>query len=178
LGIFKSQRFPQGDLSLSFGGIALVVHVWAILNILIILPAWMLRASIWELAGAISYPLVAALLESSILWIGMVALSYILPKKWLADKFAVLSSSMVWFLCFWAIVLLGGFVRVLELSLTQILIGLFLVILSFGDLYYLVRRYERLEHRIKRLIRSVAILAYFYVFIDLLGVVVIVIRNL
>jgi hypothetical protein len=178
LGIFKSQRFPQGDLSLSFGGIALVVHLWAIMNILIVLPAWKLRASIWELVGAISYPLVAALVESSILWIGFVALGYIFPKKRFADKFAVLSSTMVWLLGFWAIVLRGGFVRVLELGLKQILIGLILVIFSFGDLYCLVRWYEHLEHRIKKLIQSLAILAYIYVLIDLLGVVVIVIRNL
>lgn len=178
MGIFKSQRLPQGDLQLSYGGIAFVVHVWAFINILAILPVWVLRTSIWELAGAISYPLVEALLESSILWIGFVALSYLLPKKWLAVKFAVLSSALAWLLCLWVIFFHYQYERILEWGSTQILLGVLLVIFSFEGLHWLIQRYERFEKILKRLVRAIAILTYCYVLFDLLGLVVIVVRNI
>lgn len=178
LGIFKSQRLPPGDLWLSFGGIALVIHVWAITHILIKMPLWQLRMNIWELVGAISYTLVDALLESSIFWIGFVVLSYILPKKWLADKFAVLSSVLVWLLCFWAIYFQIEFNHVLEWGPKQILLGILLVVISCIDLYWLIHRIKSLEDGIKRFVRPLAILAYCYVLFDLLGLVIIVVRNL
>ena len=57
MGIFKSRKVSSADLSLAFGAIAFPIHVWAIINILIIFPAWLLRLSLWELAGAVGYPL-------------------------------------------------------------------------------------------------------------------------
>ena len=81
MGIFKSRRLSRGDLSLSFVAIAFPVHVWAIINILDFLPAWLLRLSTWELAGVISYPLVDALLESCILWVVLVALGFVAAQE-------------------------------------------------------------------------------------------------
>ena len=163
---------------LSFGAIAFPVHVWAIINILVIFPAWLLRLSIWELAGAISYPLVFALLESSILWIGLVALSYVLPRKWLADKFVALSSVLVWLLAAWAALVQFIYERILQWGLEQILPGLLLVAFSFGLVYWLVQRHGRLEGLIKRLTQGLAVLTYLYMIFDLLGLVVVIIRNL
>lgn len=177
MGIFNSRRLSPGDLSQSFGAIAFPVHVWAIINILAILPVWLLRASIWELAGVISYPLVDALLESCILWIGLVILGFILPKKWLADKFVVLSSVLVWLLAAWAALAQFFYDSLLQWGLTQILPGLVLVVLSFGLVYWLVQRRGRLEGWIKRLTQGLAVLTYFYVIFDLLGLAVVIIRN-
>jgi len=178
LGIFKDRRLSPGDLSLSFGAIAFPIHVWAIINILAIFPAWLLRLTIWELAGAISYPLVDALLESSILWIGLVLLSYMLPKKWLADKFVALSSVLVWVLAAWAVLVQFIYGLILQWGPQQVLPGLLLVAISFGLVYWLVKRHEKLESFIKRLTQGLAVLTYFYLIFDLLGLVVIIIRNL
>jgi hypothetical protein len=137
--------------------------------------------TIWELAGAISYPLVEALLESSILWAGFVGLSYILPKKWLADKFAIISSASAWLLCFWAILLQSEYVEfehVLEWGPKQFLFGFLLVIIAVIDLNLLIHRIKSLEDRIKRLTQAFAILAYCYVLFDILGLVIILVRNM
>jgi hypothetical protein len=178
LGIFKNQRLSAGDLSLSFGAIAFPVHVWAIINILVIFPAWLLRLSIWELAGAIGYPLVAALLESSLLWMGLVGLSHLLPRKWLADKFVAFSSVLVWLLAAWAVLVQYIFDHILQWGPGQLLPALLLVIFSFGLVYWLIRRYGRLEDWIKKLTQGLAVLTYFYIFLDLLGLVVVILRNL
>ena len=178
MGIFKDRRLSPGDLSLSFGAIAFPIHVWAIINILAIFPAWLLRLTIWELAGAISYPLVDALLESCILWIGLVGLSYVLPKKWLADKFVTLSSALVWLLAAWAALVQFIYVQILQWEPQQVLPGLLLVAISFGLVTWLVQRYGRLEGLIRRLTQGLAVLTYFYLIFDLLGLAVVIIRNL
>ncbi len=177
MGIFKSRRLPPGDLSLAFGAIAFPLHVWAIVNILVIFPAWLLRASLWELVGVVSYPLVDALLESCILWIGLVGLSYVLPKKWLANKFAALSSVLVWLLAAWAVLAQFTFDSILQWGPGQMLPALLLVVFSFGLVYWLVQRYGRLEGWIRRLTQGIAVLTYFYLTFDLLGLAVVIMRN-
>jgi hypothetical protein len=178
LDIFKRRRLSSRDLFLSFGAIAFPVHVWAIINILYILPAWLLRFSIWELAGAIGYPLVDALLESSLLWIGLIVLGYILPRKWLADRFVALSSVLAWLLAAWAVLAHFIYKIIQQLGLEQVLPGLLLVAFSFCIVYWLVQRSGRLEHRIIKLTQGLEVLAYFYVIFDLLGLVVVILRNL
>ena len=165
-------------MALSFGAIAFPVHVWAIINILAILPAWLLRLSIWELAGVISYPLVDALLESGILWMGLVGLSFVLPRKWLADKFVALSSALAWLLAAWAALVQFIYDRMLQWGPEQMVPGLLLVAVSFGLVYWLVQRYGRLEGWIKRLTQGLIVLTYFYMIFDLLGLVVVILRNL
>ena len=165
MGIFKSRRLSPGDLAQSFGAIAFPLHVWAIVNILAILPAWLLRSSIWELAGVISYPLVDALLESVVLWIGLVLLSFVLPRKWLANKFVALSSVLVWVLAAWAVLVQFSYDSILEWSLGQMAPGLLLIILSFGLVYWIVQRQGRLESWIKRLTQGLAVLTFFYLII-------------
>lgn len=178
MDILKYRKISPGDLLLSFGAIAFPLHVWAILNLLAIFPAWLLRLSIWELAGAVSYPLLDALLESCVLWIGWVVLGFVLPRKWLADKFVALSSALVWILAAWAVLVQFIYDRLLQWGPAQLIPGLLLVMFSFGLVYWLIVRYKRLEDRIKRGAQGLAVLAYIYVIFDLLGLAVVIIRNL
>jgi hypothetical protein len=178
LDISRRRKLSSGDLFLSFGAIAFPVHVWAIINILYILPAWLLRFSIWELAGAIGYPLVDAFLESCLLWIGLVALSFMLPKKWLSDKFVAMSSSMVWLLAAWAVLVQFIYKSILQWRFEQVLLGLLLVTFSFCLVYWMVQKYGRLEGWFKSLAQNLSVLSFFYVIFDLLGLAVVIIRNL
>ena len=178
MAIFNSRRLSPADLALSFGAIAFPLHVWAIINILAILPAWLLRLSLWELAGVISYPLVDALLESAILWIVAVGLSFVLPRKWWADKFVALSSALAWLLAAWAVLAQFIYDRILLWGPGQIIPGLLLVVFSFGLVYWLVQRYGRLEGWIKGLAQRLVVLTYLYIVFDLLGLVVVILRNL
>jgi len=178
LATSKVRRLAAGDLSLSFGAIALPLHVWAILNILAIVPAWLLRASLWELAGVISYPLVDALLESAILWIVLVGISFILPRRWLADRFVALSGIIVWILAAWAVLVQFIYGDLLQWSTGAILAGMLLVLVSLGLVYWLVHRSPRLEGWIKKGFQGLSVLTYVYMAFDVLGLVVIVLRNI
>ncbi len=178
MGIFKSRRLSPGDLSLSFGAIAFPVHVWAIINILDLLPG--LAAALIGLGAGGSHrlSLVDALLESCILWIGLMALGFVLPRKWLADKFVALSSALAWLLAAWAVLVQFIYESILQWGPEQMIPGLLLVAFSFGLVYWLVQRYGRLDGWIKRLAQGLMVLTYFYVVFDLLGLVVVVLRNL
>jgi hypothetical protein len=167
-----------GDLLLSFGAIAFPVHVWAIINILVIFPAWLLRLSIWELAGAISYPLVVALLESFLLWMWLVLISYLFPRKWMANKFVALSSVLVWLLTAWAVLVQFIFDRIIQWGPGQLIPGLLLVTFSFGLVTWLIHRFERMEGWIKRLTEGLAVLTYLYILFDLMGLIVVILRNI
>jgi hypothetical protein len=178
LAISKRPRLTPTDLSLSFGAIAFPVHVWTIINILVIFPAWLLRLSLWELAGAISYPLVEALLESGLIWLVLVGASFVLPRKWLADKFVVLASALVWLLAAWAILAQFNLVRLLQWGPLQWVPGLIVVVLSFGLVIWLIHRFARVESTIKTIVQRLAVLTYIYIIFDVLGLLVIILRNL
>ena len=178
MGISKNRRLSSGDLSLAFVAIAFPVHVWAIINILNFLPSWLLRLSAWELAGVIGYPLVDALLESCLLWLVLVILGLVLPRKWLADKFVALSSALSWLLAAWVVLVQFIFGSILRWGPGQMIPGLLLVAFSFGLVYWLVKRYGRLEGWIKRIVQGLVVLTYFYLVFDLLGLVVVILRNL
>jgi hypothetical protein len=178
LATSRQPRFASGDLSSSLGAIAFPVHVWAIVNILVMFPAWLLRASLWELAGAVSYPLVDALLESCLLWLVFVLLGFVLPRRWLADKFVALSSALAWLLAAWAMVVQFIYSHLLQWSLLQLLPGLLLVVFSFALVYWLVQRFGRLEGWIRQAAKSLVMLAYIYLAFDLLGLVVVILRNI
>jgi hypothetical protein len=178
LGISKPPRLTGGDLFLSFGAIAFPIHVWAIVNVLEVFPAWLLRLSLWELAGALGYSLAFAFLESGILWAVFVAFAYILPRRWLADKFVASSSLLAWLLAAWAILAQFIFGRILLWGLWGAIGAAVLAVASLGLAAWLVRRFTRLEQGVKWVTQRLAVLTYLYIFFDLLGLVVILLRNL
>ena len=55
---------------------------------------------------------------------------------------------------------------------------LMLVILSFGLGYWLIRRYGRVEGWVKTLTAKLSVLTFIYIVFDLLGLIIIVLRNL
>lgn len=177
LGIFESRKLSGGDLSLSFGAIAFPVHVWAIINLLNIFPAWLLRLSIAELAGGIGYVLVDALIESGVLWLGLVILGLLLPRMWLANKFVALSSMLAWLLAAWAVLIQFNFSLILQWEPEQTLPGLLLVVFSFALIYWAIQRFDRVEGWIKRVAQGLAVVSYIYLIFDLLGLVVVILRN-
>lgn len=178
MGIFRSQKLPLEDLSLSFGAVAFPIHVWAIINILMLFPAWLLRMTVWELAGGVGYALAAALLESCTLWLILVSLGLLLPGRWLADQFAAASSVIAWLLAGWAALVQFNFDQILRWEAGSIAAGLLTVALSAALAAWLVRRYGGVERLIRKAAQGLAVLAYLYVSIDVLGLAVVVLRNL
>lgn len=178
MAISKTHKLTREDLFLSLGAIALPIHIWAIIHILQVFPAWLLRSSLWDLVGVISYPLVGALLESCIVWAGFILFGFILPKRWLADKFVALSSILAWVLAAWAVVVQFNFQHFLRWDRVGIGLGLLFIAFTLWIVSWLVRRFRRIEDLIKKIAQGIEVLGYFYIAFDLLGLAVILLRNL
>jgi hypothetical protein len=122
--------------------------------------------------------MVAALLESCVLWVFFVILSFILPKNWFAIKYASLSIFLGWLLAAWAMLIQFIYLDIIRWSMVQVSLGLIVVVISFGFAYWLIHRFRRLEHWIKILAQRLLVLTYLYLLIDLLGLIIILVRNI
>jgi hypothetical protein len=171
-------RFPlRADSRLVFGGCAFIVHVWAILNLLDMLPAWMLRLTAYELAGASSYTLAFALLESLIVWAVLVALAVVLPGRWLRQDFLTQGGLLLLVTTLWAIVTHYSYELLVKnpLLLSVLAVAYLLTLLAFS---WLGRRYRWIESTLRAALSRIEVLSFVYIFIDVLGVFVIIVRNL
>ena len=90
----KNRLPPRQDLLLVFSGCAFLIHVWAIINMFYIVPAWVLRMNLAQLSGSMAYMLVFALVESLLVWGLLALLAVLLPKAWLRRNFLAQGMSL------------------------------------------------------------------------------------
>jgi hypothetical protein len=154
------------------------VHVWTIISVLREVPAWVLRLSAWQLAGAISYSLMVALLESLLLLVGLVVLGTVLPRSVFGDGFVGQATMAVLLTSGWAVVAHYHAEVMILWGLRQVAIWGMIYLASIGLGYLLVRRFERLEGMLRAVVERLSVLSFVYVFADLLAVGVVVVRNL
>ncbi|MFQ5615843.1 MAG: hypothetical protein ACE5GO_05215 [Anaerolineales bacterium] len=176
MAIFKN-RFTAQDTLLVFVACAFPVHVWAIVNLLNAMPGWILRFDAWDLVGVIGYSLSFALLESLLLFsVGMLA-GFFLPARWLKDCVACISTAV-----FIAVAgTIGLYLSDVNLGFWStakfVLVGggyLFVAGISF----FAIHRFQKLAKIIRAVINRLVVLSMVYVFFDLLGVLIVIIRNM
>jgi hypothetical protein len=162
---------------LMFGVCAFPVHVWAIVNLLRELPAWLLRLSIWELIGVISYVLVFALVESVAFLVALLVLAALLPAKLLRDRFVAVGTMLVVITTAWAIAAHYNADAIRLWGLRQFALwgALYLVSVLVG--WALVYRFKRLQGIVVAVAERLVVLSAAYVVLDLLGVGIVVLRN-
>jgi hypothetical protein len=157
--------------------VAFPIHIWAIINILILLPAWMLRLTSWELAGVISYPLLAALIESLIVWFVLLLFAIILPGRWFGYKFASLASAFGWVLAGWAVATQILIQHVIRWKGIQFIPAVIILLALLCLVWWLVHRFDKVSSFIRNAAAKIVILAYLYLIFDLAALVILVIRN-
>lgn len=158
--------------------IILVTHIWSILHVLEEIPAWVMRMDLWELAGAVSYTQVATLVESLLLLAGVVIAALLLPRRFFRDDFVVLGSLFVITLSLWTVVIQQAFKAIQAAWPLPILIGAVPFLLSFVGVYHLARRSPRVRETTRKVLDRVSILAWFYLAVDFIAILVIAVRNI
>jgi len=146
-------------------------------NILVVLPSWALRLGLFELLGVTSYPLVFALLESILVWLLIILLSLVLPRKVLGKDFVTQAAIFIFFLA-----ILSGLMHFsVELIFNFRLYTLVLLLIIFSIaliLSYLAGRSMKYSSSIRNLLSRVNVLSGIYIFMDLVGLSIILFRNL
>lgn len=173
----KSRLPTRPDAFLSLGWCVFLIHVWAILNILVVLPAWALRLGLIELLGVTAYPLAFALMESLLSWLVLVGLSVLLPRRVMREEFVAQSATF-----FTVLAVISAMLHISpEMLFTYRLFALVAVLLAFIlALYmsYLAGRWQKYATFTRSLLTRVSILSWIYIFLDLLAVAIILIRNI
>lgn len=136
---------------------------------------WLLRMTIWELTGIVSYTFLYTLLESILVFFALILGLLMLPKRWGKDRVISLTSVLIICTSIAAVVLhlyedrLGG--------LNILTVFGFYLLLMFAGFSLVVRR-ERIDRWINGLVDRITTLSFFYIFIDLIGVGVVIFRNI
>jgi hypothetical protein len=162
---------------LIFGWCVFLIHVWAIVNILVVLPSWALRLGLFELLGVSAYPLVFALLESILVWLFLILLGLVLPRKLLGIDFVSQAATVIFVL---AIVsgLMHFSVELIFKYRVYTLAFILIIVLTALFLSYLAGRSVKFRNVTRNLLSRVNVLSGIYIFMDLVGLSIIFIRNL
>ena len=157
-----------------FAVCAFPVHVWAITGMFDQMTAWLLRNSLWEIAGMSGYILVLALVESALVYL-FAGLAARLASRFIDRK--TLPATMILYWAFSLLVMAADLRESLFTSLWLILIvGLFLLVVAAG--LWAVFRFERFAAGLTAFSERLVVLTLIYFAFDALGLLVVVLRNL
>lgn len=154
-----------------------LVHIWAVVNILVILPSWALRLGLFELLSVTAYALVFALAESLLIWLLLLLLSILLPKKILRAEFLPQSATFVFILA-----LISGLLHFSQELIytyqqaTLIFLALILALALF--LSYRAGKSRKYHDLTANLLSRIIVLSGIYVFFDIFGLFIIMARNI
>lgn len=190
------KRLTKGDLFVLFLIVAFPIHAWSIFMILQDFQWVMERTvSIWDGIGYASYSLVFALFESIVIFIIVVLLSMLLPKRWNRHQVLAGMGLTVFTVSFWTILNQLYFfynTSTLVRSLPNIFIGLehpirvfylaagalfILILASIIIPLFLIHRSKPFLANVTSIMDRLIILSGLYILFDIMGVIVIVIRN-
>jgi hypothetical protein len=142
------------------------------------MPSWLQFLGFWENVSIFAYSLAFALLESVVLLSILIILSAVLPVQCFRDKFVAQSSIMVFVATFWAIVFQSVDAEIHLWSLAEGLFWGVLCLTAIGVSCVLVDRSKRLEGALSAFAERLTVFLYIYVPMSMLGLVVVISRNI
>ncbi len=179
---------------------AFPIHVWALLISLRDIVAVIELTNVWDGIGATAYALLIALVESVTLTLFFALISLLLPRSWQEDQKVLILGSMAITTTFWGILnqvnfylfsppqkfLSEGAVHILlERSGRPVFFGgIFLLVLLLVVLASVItpiiaiRRSQKIYSTLKSWVVPIYTLCTLYIVIDLVGLVIILVRNI
>lgn len=180
MDIFKRRLASKSEYFQLFLICAFPIHVWAILNLLYSAPAMALQMNVIQLLSVVAYVGAYALFESLLLFALLFLGSVLLPERFFRAKLIPIGAILVFFVSLSAMLIhLYTSWRIAVIRFPYwvglwVAFGLAAAALMAGW----VSRNRGLEGAIRSGVERLALLSLVYLSIDLLGVVVILARNL
>lgn len=171
MAIFKG-RFSRDDLILLFVYTAFPIHVWTIVNMLKDVPSWALYMRYWELVSTVAYTLAFALFETLIVFTPIILVGLILPKRWVRNVFVpwagvMLVEGAIAAIIFQEFILTFG-PKKMTLAVILLAMALSTVVVVWS---------QKLREIVRVVAQRFSILAFLYIFFDLIGLVIVIVRN-
>jgi hypothetical protein len=171
---------------------AFPLHAWTIILAMRDISWVTTRTNAWDALGVASYGLLFAFIESLFLFLIFTLLGFLISRKWDEERRIALLSTLFFVAAFWAIVsqlyYLMGITIPGSLSnfLAQtnhpvrVIYGLGVPLIAFSVLVptYLVLRSDKFFQFIRGLIDRLSLLTTFYLFLDFIGLVIVIVRNI
>jgi hypothetical protein len=151
---------------------AFLIHIWAIINMFHDVPAMLLYMTRNEFIGSLAYNMLFALIETIIVFLIMVALGLILPGRWTRSNFFPVSCYILVELT----IMITLFKILGFRPYSRVLLGsicIFILILTA----LVVPKYPKMSEIARSISTHLSPLIAVYILIDLIGVVVVITRN-
>jgi hypothetical protein len=163
---------------LVFAVCVIPVHVWLVINFLDQARGIAIRVSTWDFLGVIAYILTFALVESLVVFLAILLIAFILPSRIFRSKFVALSSIVILVATGWFVYLQYHDEYIQGRQFVPLAVWGFSFIVVLASSIFLIHRSRKLEKTFFSLAQRLAILSILYIFVDMLGVTIIILRNL
>lgn len=172
INVFVKDKFTKAELFQIFAFCTFLVNIWAIINIFTHIPSWLLYMDIWDFVGTISYNLSIALVDGVFLFLLVLVIGVVIPNKFIGDRFQVFANGIA--LIISLLVMSLNFYPKLYFEKKLIL----LIFTANSAAYYLLVTYfEKVRGGLNFVFARLSILAYLYLGLNGLAVLIVVIRN-
>jgi len=175
---FLFNRFPKREEILSvFGGVVFIVFSWSIRGFLYIFPSLILRHSVGETLSVLCYMLAFSLFESLFLIGGELLVSMFLPRKWFLEGFAYKGFISILVFTIAMIVLQNNLTNTLP-PVNILYLGFAIAISVIVVMFFLLDKVAVFRKTLLAIEERLQVFVYIYVPLGILGIVVVVFRNL
>ncbi len=167
---------PWRELMLVFAVCAFPVYSWSIYYFLERMPAWLYYLDSWEVLSIFAYTQVFAFVESLVITLGLLVVAALLPFCFRCH-FVAVASVLALLVTVAAVILQFNDDELRALALIPVLLTVGLMGSVIG-LLLLVYRQPQVQQRVEALAERLSVLLYLYLPLSLLGLVIVIMRNL
>ncbi|MBI3172998.1 MAG: hypothetical protein HYZ25_04720 [Chloroflexi bacterium] len=189
---FFTQRYSKQGLWSLFLMCAFPLHFWTLILVFRDIQWMTERTNFWDALGVASYAMVFAFLESLLLFLILTLLGFLVPTRWTRETRIALLSALFLILSIWAMLgqlyflaavqTPGWFIFLMARTghPVRILYALALILVTptLALPAWFALRSEKFLNSVNSLIERLSLLSGLYLFFDVIGLIIIVIRNL
>jgi len=187
----KTQRYSKQGLWSLFLICAFPFHLWTLILVFRDVSWVTERTNAWDAVGVASYAMLFALIESILAFLVMTAVGFVAPKQWDIDTRIAFSSLLFLITAIWGMISqllflwnvnlpvpMLQFLARTEHPLRWLYVGTLAIVIPTVLLpVYFFLRSNKVLLFMKDLMERLSTLTMLYLFFDLVGLIVVVIRN-
>ena len=189
---FFTQRYSKQGLWSLFLMCAFPLHFWTLILVFRDIQWMTERTNFWDALGVASYAMVFAFLESLLLFLILTLLGFLVPTQWTRETRIALLTVLFLILSIWAMLSQLYFLAAVQapgwfiflMARTghpvRILYALALILVTptLALPAWFALRSEKFLKSVNSLIERLSLLSGLYLFFDVVGLIIVIIRNL
>ena len=189
---FVTQKYSRQGLMSLFLTCAFPFHFWALILIFRDISWVTERTNLWDAIGVASYGLLFAFIESVVIFLVLALLGFFIPKGWNSERRIAFLGLLILITAIWGMIAQLLFLWNISLPAQtiqllrdsghplRILYAAALAIVTPTILLpvYLFIRSKKFTPLMQELMERLSLLTMFYLIFDLLGLVIVLIRNI